>query len=116
MCGTYGARDSFLRFDSVLTDWANVCRTYGARETKDAALKGRRYMSELKLRPPNAKKQIPRADTALGMTLVALRMGGAFSGRGAGRGIGAYYGVTVTRTVLDLIMVALSGSGLWRRT
>jgi hypothetical protein len=31
---TYGARDSFLRFDPVPTDWANVWRTYGALETK----------------------------------------------------------------------------------
>jgi hypothetical protein len=52
------------------------------RFKKDAALKGRRYMSEPKA--PNAKgeKQIPRAHTALGMTLAALRLGGAFSGRG----------------------------------
>ncbi len=29
---------------------------------------------------------------------------------------GVAYGVTVTRTVLDLIMAALSGSALWTRT
>jgi hypothetical protein len=41
-------------------------RTSGAR--KDAALKGRLYMSELKLRHVKGEKQIPRAHTALGMT------------------------------------------------
>jgi hypothetical protein len=121
VCRTYGAPDSFLRFDPVLADWAHLWRTSGAPE--DAALRAGATFGavtqSLKVQPTKDEKQIPRANTALGMTLAALRLGGAFSGRGIGAdlrgdgysdGVGFDYGGAFWVGPLDADVVFAGGA------